>query len=134
MCAFVSACDLEHPHAREVVRGGCDTGVAIGGAVFHLPHGACGDVMDKSLAGKTSGGVKCRGREREVVVAERFVFRGATDLDHFETGRGFEHAVADAGRLKDTIALMHDEGCALIFVDDAHPALARAKIIWKRTR
>ena len=58
------------------------------------------------------------------MVGEGFVKRRGADLDDFEPGRAFEHAVADHRRLKHQVALVHHERLALVLVDDAHPAAA----------
>ena len=64
--------------------------------------------------------------KRHLVVGEGFVQGRAGDLDHFQAGRAFQHAMADAGRLQDHVARRHDERLALILVDDPDPALADA--------
>ena len=87
-------------------------------------HPLCifGNMARKALPAKPPPGSPCTRRQRHRMIGHRVVDGGTTDLDHFESGRSLQHAMANSRRLQHRIARLHRERRALIFIHHTHPS------------
>lgn len=79
-------------------------------------------VKDETLAGERAVAFERGSGKQQRMIRKRFVIGRARHFDDLETAATLQDPMTDLRRLQNAVSYLHDEGFALIFVDQARPS------------